>query len=246
MSSLGPVLLLFLTLPSSGQLPADDPSADFLFGAPKGTLGFRGGVFLANANSDVYRFFEETLTIEEGDFDAPGFGIDVGLAVHSRFDVLFSFDFTRAGITSEDRDFVDENDLPIVQETSLTILPFTGSIKAYLGPRGRQVSRYAFVPSRVRPYAGVGGGFLWYELKQEGDFVDRSDLSIFTAVVRSDGFGLAAQAFGGIEVAVGTRWFLSFEGRYLWADSELSGDFVGFEPIDLSGLKVTAGFNVSF
>jgi hypothetical protein len=242
MSSLGPVLLLLF----ASQVPSDDPGPDFLFSAPRGSIGFRGGVFLARADSDVYGFFVETLTIEEGDFDAPAFGVDVGLAVHPRFDVLFGFDFSRASITSEDRDFVDENDLPIVQQTSLTILPFTGSLKAYLGPRGREISQFAYVPAKVRPYVGVGGGFVWYELKQEGDFVDRSDLTIFTTVVRSTGFGLAAQAFGGVDVSIGTRWYVSFEGRYLWADSELSGDFIGFEPIDLSGLKVTGGISYSF
>jgi hypothetical protein len=32
----------------------------------------------------------------------------------------------------------------------------------------------------------------------------------------------------------------------MWADAGLSEDFVGFDPIDLSGLRLTAGINFSF
>lgn len=40
--------------------------------------------------------------------------------------------------------------------------------------------------------------------------------------------------------------FLEVEGRYRWARAEPGGDFVGFETIDLSGAKVTAGISYLF
>lgn len=246
MSSLAPVFASIVALMAGAQRPRPPGDSDFLFGPPRASLGVRGGVFLARSDSDVYDFFTDLLTIEKGDFNAPSFGIDVGIALHRRIDVLISLDFSRAQKTSEYREFVEENDLPIVQETKLTILPLTASAKFYLGPRGREVSRYAFVPARVRPYAGAGGGLVWYELEQSGDFVDIVDLSIFSAVLRSSAWGLAAQAFGGAEVGLSPRIFLSFEARYLWADADLSGDFVAFAPIDLSGLRATGGVHVSF
>lgn len=252
MGSLAPVFAAFLALSAGAQGPRPQGSqgsqgkSDFLFGPPRGSLGVRGGVFLARSNSDVYDFFTELLTIEKGDFDAPAFGVDVAVAVHRRIDVLVSLDFSRTQTTSEYREFVEDNDLPIVQATKLTVLPLTASAKLYLGPRGREVSRYAFVPARLRPYAGAGGGLVWYRLEQSGDFVDIVDLSIFNAVLRSSAWGLAGQAFGGVEVGLTPRIFLSFEVRYLWADADLSGDFVGFTPIDLSGLRATGGVHVSF
>ncbi len=141
---------------------------------------------------------------------------------------------------------MDENDLPILQDTRLTILPVTVSAKVYLTPRGREVSRYAYVPSKVRVYVGGGGGFVWYELEQVGDFVDFIDLTIFTSEFDSSGFGFAAQAFGGIEVSLTPRWFLVGEGRYLWSDADLEGDFVSFEPIDFSGARISAGVGFVF
>ncbi|MGH9336279.1 MAG: hypothetical protein ACRD21_21290, partial [Vicinamibacteria bacterium] len=209
-------------------------------------LGARGAWFMPAASSDIYDFLNETLTIEKRDFDAPLLGIDAGFAIHPRVDVLVGFEISRASMTSEYRDFEDENGLPIVQETKLTIVPLTGNLKLYLTPRGREVSRYAYVPAKVRPYVGGGGGFVWYELQQSGDFVDFVDLTIFTSAFRSSGWGLAAQAFGGVEVALDPRWFLSFEGRYLWGDADLSQDFLSFESIDLSGARLGAGVHFSF
>ena len=55
-----------------------------------------------------------------------------------------------------------------------------------------------------------------------------------------------AHAFVGVDVQLKPAVYLSFEGRYMWADAGLSGDFVGFDPIDLSGLRITAGINYSF
>jgi hypothetical protein len=42
------------------------------------------------------------------------------------------------------------------------------------------------------------------------------------------------------------RLFLTTEARYVWAQGELSNEFVGFEPLDLSGLKLAAGINFVF
>jgi opacity protein-like surface antigen len=230
----------------AGAARAQEPSADFLFGRPRASLVARGGWQMAAASSDIYDFFSERLTIEDSDFDSFVFGLDFGFALASRIDVVAGFEVTHADMTSEYRDFVDENDLPIVQGTQLTILPFTVSAKAYLTPRGREVSRYAFVPAKVRPYAGGGIGFVWYELEQVGDFIDFVDLSIFTSAFHSSGFGFATQVFGGVEVSLTPRWFLTGEARYLWSDADLEGDFVGFEPIDLSGARISGGIGFVF
>lgn len=225
---------------------AQGRKADFLFGAPRGHVGIRGGFFLAAENSDVFDFFSGLLTVDSGAFSAPSIGFDVGLRVHPRVDVVFGLDFSRTSVSSEYREFVEDNDLPILQETRLTATPITGSAKLYLMAPGREISRHAFVPRAVVPYLGGGGGLVWYKLEQGGDFIDFVDLSIFTDRFQSDGFGLEYHAFGGVDVRVHPRLFLSIEARYLWADAGLDGDFIGFEPIDLSGLRSTVALNLSF
>lgn len=255
MSSVSPALFIASALTAFSLGAADNAGAqpggstgraDFLFGSPRGSLGIRAGGEIAAGGSDVYDFFTGLLTLEKKDFNAALVGVDVGIAVHPRVDVVFGFELSQGGGPSEYRDYVDTDDLPITQDTRLRIVPMTGSLKLYLTPRGRRISQFAFVPAKLRVFAGGGGGLVWYELIQTGDFVDFVDLSIFTTTLRSSGLSVGAQAFGGVEVALGTRWFASFEGKYLWSKSDLGQDFVSFAPIDLSGTRISAGIHFNF
>ena len=76
--------------------------------------------------------------------------------------------------------------------------------------------------------------------------MDFADLSIFTDDFESSGWSTEAHVFGGLDLQLSLKWYLSLEGRYVWADADLSGDFVGFDPIDLNGLRITVGFSYSF
>ncbi len=40
--------------------------------------------------------------------------------------------------------------------------------------------------------------------------------------------------------------FANVEGRYVWANTLLSRDFVGFDNIDLNGLRITVGIEYLF
>lgn len=241
------IVLIVLALVPLGPLShAQEEQPDFLFGAPRGAFSVRGGYMIASANSDIYEFFSEQLTIEKADFNALVFGIDAALAIHPRVDVLFGFEYSRAAVDSEYRDFEEDNGDPITQTTELRTVPLTGGIKLYLMPRGREISRFAYVPSKARPYLGAGAGLVWYRLTQIGDFVDFADLSIFPGEFRSSAWGTEAHVFGGLDIQLNPKWYLSLEGRYIWADADVSEDFVGFDPIDLNGLRITAGFSYSF
>ena len=234
-----------LTLGVGGTAAAQTP--DFLFGRPSGSIGVRGQWVLARADSsDIYDFTTELLTIEKSDFNAPGLGIDLGFGLNSRVDALAGFEFSRAAVFSEYRDFVDLNDLPIEQTTALSQVNLTGSLKLAVTPRGRQIGQFAWVPAAVVPYVGGGGGFVWYRFEQEGDFVDFLDNSIFTDRFESSGWSTSAHAFGGAEISLTNRLALTTEARYVWADAELTRDFTDFDPIDLSGLRITVGVQFSY
>ena len=239
-------VLALLAVAMVAPLASAQEEPDFLFGAPRGAFSIRGGYLIASAKSDIYEFLSEELTIESNDFNALVFGIDVALAIHPRLDVLAGFEYSWTAIDSEYREFEEDSGAPITQTTELRTVPLTGSIKLYLTPRGREISRFAFVPSKARPYVGAGAGLTWYRLEQIGDFVDFADLFIFTDEFRSSGLGTEAHVFGGLDLQLSPKWYLSLEGRYVWADADLSGDFVGFDPIDLNGLRITAGFSYSF
>ena len=243
--------LLFISVvaaPAAGQQPPPTPrpSPDFLFSAPDGSVAFRGSWLFARAGSDWYEFVSDHLTLESDDFNAPGFGLDVSVAVAPRLDVQFGLDYSNARVSSEYRDFVDNNRLPISQFTRLRELNLSGNIKIALTERGREIGRFAWVPRRLVPYAGAGGGVIWFDVKQTGDFVDFVDLSIFTDVFQSRGWTPSAQVFGGIDLRVFKRLYVMFDGRYLWAAGELGRDWIDFDPIDLAGFRLSGGINVVF
>jgi hypothetical protein len=229
---------------SSGGAQGGAP--DFLFGWPRLSASIRGSLHRARASSDLYDFVQTHLTLDRRDFDAPVIGGDVGVALTPRLDLLVGVDFARTTTASEYREYVGSDRLPIAQETRLTGLDISGTLRLALVPRGQRISRLAWVPARVSPYAGAGVGLLRYSLEQRGEFVDFVDLSIFPSRFVSSGWAPSVHVCGGAEVRILRRLLATSEVRYLWAESELGQDFAGFEPLDLAGLRVAGGIRVVF
>ena len=224
------------------------PAPDFLFGQPHGSIGVRASWVFARAGSDVFEFIQKELTIDKGDFNAPAFAVDVALTVSPRVDASFGFEFSDAKTTSEYRDFVDNNRQPITQDTQLTEANLSGSVRVALAPRGQSVSRLAWIPRRVVPTVGAGGGMLWYRFQQDGDFIDvlSTRRTVFRDRLSSRGWTPSAHVFGGVDVRIARRVFLATEGRYLWASAPLQRSYEGFDPIDLAGFRFSTGINVLF
>ena len=224
----------------AGQKP------DFSFGSPRGFLGIRIGKFFPRAQSDIFDMITSQLTIDKNDFRAWDLGIDGGVNLRDRIDLVFSLDYMRRSKDSMFREFVDENDLPITQTTRYEQLPMTGGVRLLLVPRGRSVGKLAWLPSRVVPYIGGGAGIQWYRLEQEGDFVDELTFEIFRARLESSGWTPTAYAGGGVDINIVKSVFLTLDLRYSWARPELKRDFVSFDKMDLSGLRATGGVQWHF
>ena len=234
---------LFL-VPATHALAQASP--DFLFSRPRGTVGMRTGWVFASANSDLFTDIQEQFTLERKDFNAPAIGVDLDFAVSPRMSVVAGFDFSKASKNSEYRDFVDDQRLPITQTTSLREMNFSGSVKFALTPRGREISSRAWIPAAATPYVGAGGGVLQYEFLQYGDFIRFENFSVEADTIRSSGWTPSAHVFGGVDVKVWKRMYVSGEARYLWSRATLGRSYIDFDPIDLAGLKVTAGVHYMF
>jgi len=221
-------------------------SPDFLFGRPRGAIGVRGNWMFARADSDWYAFVADQLTLGQKDFNAPGFATDVAISLGRRADAVVGVDFNQTTTTSEYRDFVDNNRLPITQSTRLRTVGLTGSVKYALVERGLEVGRLAWVPKNIVPYVGAGGGALYYDLEQFGDFIDFQDNSVFPSTFASSGWAPVAQAFAGVDIRVLKRVYVTVDGRYQWAHATLGRTWVDFEPIDLAGFKLAAGASFMF
>lgn len=229
--------------PAAAQVGGDG----YLFRTPIVTLGFKAGYAMPRADSEIFSFTQEQLTLSRSDFDATALGGDLGVRVAPRMDLLLSVAYSGSETVSEFRDYVEgPNDLPIEQVTSFTRVPVTLGLKGYLKERGRSVGSLAWVPARWNAFAGAAAGFTWYEFEQRGDFVDFETLDIFTDVFQDDGRAPTLQLFGGLEYSLSPTFLLSAEGRYGFASSEMGTDFVDFDPMDLAGFQATLGLSARF
>ena len=235
------MLLAGFVVSSDSRAAAQSAGQGFLFGPPHGALAVRGGLDRPAADSDVFKFVIDQLTLDRGDFLALTAGGDIAIAVTPRTSVLFGASVSRTASPSEFRDWLDNRDLPITQTTQLLRVPLTASVKVYVTSPGRRISRFAWIPSRAAIYVGGGSGVMVYRFQQKGDFIDFDTLRVFYDTFQSSGVTPMAQAFAGIDVSLTPRLVLTTEAKYQRAHARLDTDFAGFAPIDLSGVSTTFG-----
>ena len=248
-------------IPATGtriaQRRAAPPEPDFLFGRPRLSIGIRGLLHRPRAESDFYDFVNDELFVRRSsdddhenpdhgllNFDAPGIGFDFGFGVNSRLDARVGVDYAKSLNESELRNFIGEDGLPFTQRTELSQVDLRGELAFALAPRGRAIGQYAWIPNRVVPYVGAGFGFVRYDLAQVGEFVD--DLGYFEDAFGSKGWGTGVHLFGGADIRMSRQVYLNVEARHVEASGELGEDFAGFEPLDLSGLRISAGVRFVF
>jgi hypothetical protein len=218
----------------------------FLFNSPNVSLKFESGYGWQSASSDIYDWVMQEHTIGRRDFDAPYFGGELALGVTEQLEVAIAVGYQSGSVYSEYRDWVDTDNLPINQTTTLKQIPAVASLKFYPFPRGRQIGRFAWVPRTFNPFVGGGIGFVSYDFEQVGDFVDYETLDIYYDRITSGGESFLARAQAGFNVSLGNQFVLTFEGRYNWSDTPMEGGFVGFDNIDLDGLQAIGGLAIRF
>lgn len=219
----------------------------FLFREPLGSLTLRGGYTRSSASSDVFSQVMQDYTLGRGDFGALSGGADVALRVAPRWDLTVGLGLSRSSARSEYRDWVDQDDLPIEQTTTLRRADLTAGTRFYLLPRGRSIGRFAWIPSRYLPFLGAGGGLRYHKFRVEGDFIDFASGDVFADDLRSRGWSPMAYAAAGLEMRLTPYLSLAGEGRYSYARAGMDQDyFEGFDRIDLSGYTATIGVAIRY
>lgn len=219
----------------------------FLFGAPSGSFSIRGGYSGANAGSDVFAFVTNELTLRRGDFGAFSIGGDVSVAISPRFDIVVSADAGGMTRKSEFREWEDNSGNPIEQETGFSRQTFSVSGKFYLRPSGRSLGRFAWVPAQYAPWMSAGLGRTLYNFNQTGDFVDFDrNNAVFGDTFKSSQWATTAQLGAGVDWNLTQRFALTTQAKYLFGKADLTYDYAGFDPIDLSGIGLSAGLTVRF
>jgi hypothetical protein len=229
-------------------------AADFSFGRPSVSLTLRGGAFAPRAQGEFFDFQFRTLTLDRSALRGLSFGADLGVWVGNHVEVMASLDM--AGVTrrSEDRDYVEptpQGDLPILQTTQIRYGPaVTAGVRIFPMGRGEDFSRFIWIPDRVSPFLSAGLGGTGWTVEQEGDFVDdtsEEDPFIFTDRFTSDGISFTSFVGGGVEMTLRPRVALTLDSRYIFGKGQMDRDFLQFsQPLDLAGLRLTAGLSFRF
>lgn len=235
-------LLLF----GAGPAQAQD---GFLFQQPRGQITVKGGAFLHRAQSDLFDFMVDTLTLQRSDFRAPWIGVDVAVLAGPALDLVLGLAWSQTESRSEFRDWDGTDGLPIEQVTRLRTIPLTLTARYHLVSRGRRVSNLAWVPNRLTPYLAGGAGMTWYTLVQDGEFVgepvgdDPDERRIFSSRFESRDHGLTGHFGAGLDYWFTPRVGLNTEARYTIGSAPVSGAFQGWDNIDLSGFQAAIGLS---
>lgn len=232
-----------LALPASARAQ-DHP--DFLFRTPRVSLSLRAGYDVPNASSSIFDFTRNRLTVDKADFRSATWGGELAIRTTPRLDIAVDLSYANSRTPSEFRDWVGTDNLPIEQTTEFRRVPLTVGLKAYLKDRGRSVGHFAWIPNNWAPFVGAQAGWVWYSFDQTGEFVDFDTYDIFQDHFTSSGNAPTIHLFGGADWSLSPALFLTAEARYMWAHADMGGDFVGFDPMDLSGFQATAGLSVRF
>jgi len=231
---------------SAQPSPVQNSAPEFLFSAPRGSLGVRASFLVAREGGDLFDFVRNELTVDKGDFNAPGATIEFSYVVTPRLSVVGDVDLTRSRVDSESRPFLGSDGLPIAQVSRLSQTNFGGGLKFALVPPGQRISRYAWIPRTIVPYVSAGAGVMYHRFSQEGEFVDYVDLSVFGANLESSGWAPSAHVAAGADIRIRGRVYLDVEGKYIVAHDSLQSDFAGFDGIDLAGFRFGTGIHVAF
>lgn len=239
--------LLCLALPVRPIIAQRLSGDGFLFGPPKASLALRLGYAMPSAGSDLFAFVTDELSLRRRDFGTFAFGADLAIPLNSRLSAVISADLGGTEKKSDYREWQDNSGHPIEQSTSFERQAYTASLRYYLLPQGRQLSKYAWIPSRFAPWASAGVGRTHYKFAQRGDFVDFTNGNrVFADSFASAAWGFTAQASAGVDWSISPHLAMTTQAKYFRGKADLGLDYSGFAPIDLSGLNMTGGLAIRF
>lgn len=235
-------LAAMLALTAGATAAAQGSGDGYLFHSPQGSFTIRGGYDHASASSDVFAQAVDQLTINKRDFSGLTIGGDVAFPIGQRFELALDAGWSHASKGSEFRKFIDNKNLPIEQNTTFDRVPLTANLRLYLAPAGRSIGSLAWIPTKVVPWIGAGGGMMYYRFRQDGDFVNFNTGNVFPSTIESSDWTPTLQGLGGADFTLTPRVALRADARYVWARADLNSSFQNFKPIDLSGVQGTLGF----
>jgi hypothetical protein len=206
--------------------------------ATAGGLDVRLGAFFPNEESNLFVDDRILYTVDKGDWSSFTGGIEYNARVAPHIELGIHVDGYGETLHTSYRSFVDTDGREIFQTLKLQTVPAGMTLRFIAGGRH----------SRIQPYLGVGGGLIYYEYEEFGDFIDFDDpaMQVIPDAFISDGITGFGHATGGLRVRLNHDFSLVGEGRYQFASkAEMEEDFRG-NSLDLNGWSATIGVHVQF
>ena len=199
-----------------------------------------GGSFL-EGGGDLWVENEDVFTMNVSDFDAATVGVSFVSAINNNIEMGINADYYDVDVFSAYRGWVDEFGFPIYHDTTLASLPLTVDLRLLPFGRYRNQGRRPVMQPVV--YVGGGIGVNFWEYEEVGDFLDFTTQvpEVFFDRFVDDGAAFEYHVVAGAEFPVSSSVNFLLEGRYLWSDGDLDGDFAGLGNIVFDGFSVTVG-----
>lgn len=202
-----------------------------------GSLRFRLGLVQPEGSSEAWDSLYEGFTGSPEDLEDLSIATDFRWMISRSSGLQFGFSYFDGDGSVEYTDWVAGDGTAIRHQKSLALWDLTAL----------WVFRFG-AGERVSPYLGVGGGFLWYELEEAGDFIDfgSEDLPIVNTWYGAEGTTYELLGVAGVDVHLSPWWSFLAEGRWREAEDDVGDDYAGYGTLDLSGWEFSAGFAFNF
>ncbi|MEP6835300.1 MAG: hypothetical protein ABJB74_18085 [Gemmatimonas sp.] len=219
----------------------------YLFRQPRASFTLRGGYSQPAATGDVFSHAIRNLTLGRSDFGALNVTGDVGIRLLSRLSLQFTGGFSESNADSEMRYWIDNNDQPITQTTTVIRAPLMAGLRLDLTSPGRSVGKLAYIPSRITPYISGGVGSMYYKFRQVGSFKDDNSLDVLDLTLETTGRSFASYGAIGADISLMPTLAFTTEARYESSHARPSGySFGDFDRLDLSGVTATVGLTFRY
>jgi hypothetical protein len=175
------------------------------------------------------------------DFRSVVIGADYLIGFGNNFEAGLGIGYQRRSVPSVYGDLINNDGSEIEQTLRLRVVPFNATVRFL--PLGRHAS--------VEPYIGAGVGIFAFRYTESGQWVDRSDSSIFRQTYVGSGSATGPLIVGGIRAPLG-NFAPGFELRYQSAIGDLPADQFTTDAtnqrpkIDLGGFTYLFSVNLRF
>jgi hypothetical protein len=195
------------------------------------SINLKIGLFSPALQSDLWEDNIGNLAFNKSDMLNTYFGAEYEIFLNRFTSVSLEIGKYSKEVNSQYKDYTFQDESPIFQNISLRITPIEANLKLY--PFGK---RHA-----VFPFIGVGIGVYAWTYQQWGDFVIFPDLDIEEGFAETETFSFGFNGRAGLVFRFHPRVALAIEGKYQYLRGQLSGNFAGFELLDMGGITATAG-----